>query len=96
MIVGENIFVMLMMEPFFRTFTKKRICDPHLETEVLITLACDSRAHVDALVAKAIEAGGSTPSGPEDLGFMYQHEFQDLDGHGWGLMFMDPAAAGHG
>eukprot|EP01035_Chromulina_nebulosa_P059971 gene59971-82045_t len=27
MIVSDNIFVMLLMEPFFKTFTDKEICD---------------------------------------------------------------------
>jgi predicted lactoylglutathione lyase len=27
MIVGQDIFVMLLIEKFFKTFTKKEICD---------------------------------------------------------------------
>ena len=32
----------------------------------------------------------------EDHGFMYSRSFFDLDGHGWQVMWMDPAAAEQG
>jgi predicted lactoylglutathione lyase len=40
---------------------------------------------VDDLVKRAVTAGGSTCEEAEDHGFMYQHSFLDLDGHGWNL-----------
>jgi len=92
MIVGDNIFVMLLVESFFKTFTKKALCDATRSTEVLVCLSCDSRAHVDALVSKAVAAGGTTPNASQDHGFMYQHGYQDLDGHLWELVYMEPAA----
>lgn len=92
MIVGENIFVMLLVESFFKTFTKKALCDATRSTEVLVCLSCDRRAQVDELVSKALAAGGTTPTEPQDHGFMYQHGFQDLDGHLWELVYMEPAA----
>ena len=92
MIVGENIFVMLLVEPFFRTFTKKALCDATKSTEVLVCLSCDSRAEVDALVRQAVAAGGTTPGPAQDHGFMYQHGYQDLDGHLWELVYMEPGA----
>ncbi len=91
MIVGENIFVMLLVESFFKTFTKKELCDATRSTEVLVCLSCESRAKVDDLVAKAIAAGGTTPNDSKDYGFMFQHGFQDLDGHLWELIYMEPA-----
>jgi len=93
MIVGENIFVMLLVKPFFQSFTPKELCDASKQTEVIVTLSRDSRAGVDSLVAKAVAAGASTPRPPQDHGFMYQHGFHDLDGHVWELVWMDPAAA---
>jgi predicted lactoylglutathione lyase len=60
-------------------------------TEVLICQSCESRAHVDALVAKALAAGGQAPMPAVDHGFMYGHGFEDLDGHMWEVMYMDPA-----
>jgi uncharacterized protein len=92
MIVGENIFVMLLVEEFFKTFAPKEICDTAKSAEVLVALSFDSRAEVDEIVAKAIAAGGSTYNEPKDHGFMYQHGFQDLDGHIWEIFFMDESA----
>ena len=94
MVVSEDHnYVMLLVEPFFSTFIKKSIADASKTTEVLVCLSCDSRAEVDALVEKAVAAGGKTPNAPQDHGFMYGHGFEDLDGHLWELVWMDPNAA---
>jgi uncharacterized protein len=93
MVISEDIFTMLLVEPFFQTFTKKPISDAKKSTEVLVCLSCDSREEVDALVKKALAAGGSAPNAPQDHGFMYAHGFEDLDGHVWELVWMDPNAA---
>ena len=90
--LGENLFAMLLAEPFFQTFTKKPLADARTSTEVLVCLSCESRAEVDGLVAKALAAGGKAPNPPQDHGFMYGHGFEDLDGHVWELMYMDPSA----
>ena len=95
MIVGENIFVMLLVESFFKTFTKKTVCDATKSTEVLMGLSVESRAKVDELVAKAVAAGGTPPTEPKDHGFMYQHGYQDLDGHLWELFYMEPSKSPH-
>ena len=92
MVVAEDIFVMLLVEPFFQTFTKKAISDANKSTEVLVCLSCESRAEVDDLVRKALSAGGKVPNAPQDHGFMYGHGFEDLDGHIWELVYMDMAA----
>jgi predicted lactoylglutathione lyase len=88
MIVDENIFVMLLTEPFFATFTNKPVADATMSTEVLVCLSRDSRQAVDSMVADAIAAGGTAPKSPQDHGFMYQHGFQDLDGHVWELVYL--------
>ena len=93
LVVGENIFAMLLVEEFFRTFTHKPLVDANAATEVIVCLSCESRAEVDELVAKAKAAGGTIPGEPKDYGFMYGHGFQDIDGHLWGLVYMDPNAA---
>ena len=95
MIVGENIFVMLLVERFFRGFTSKPLADAHAATEVLTCLSCDSREEVDSLVARALAAGGRAPNPKQDHGFMCGHGFEDLDGHVWELAWMDPGAAAH-
>jgi uncharacterized protein len=93
MVISENIYAMLLVEPFFQTFTKKPVADATRSTEVLVALSCESRAEVDDLVRKALAAGGTAPNPPQDHGFMYAHGFTDLDGHVWELVYMDPNAA---
>ena len=92
MIIEENIFAMLSVEKFFKTFTKKEIVDASISTEVFISLSVDSKEEVDDLVNKALAAGGKTPNEPHDLGFMYSWDFEDLDGHAWDIFYMDPSA----
>jgi len=92
MIVGENIFAMLLAEPFFQGFTNKPIANARETTEVLTCLSCESREEVDALVSKALAAGGRAPNPKQDHGFMYGHGFEDLDGHVWELSYMDMGA----
>lgn len=96
MIVGENIFVMLLVERFFKTFTRKELCDAASSTEVIVCLSAESRAKVDELVGAAVAAGGTTPMARKNYGVMYQHGFQDLDGHLWELIHMEPNAAKQG
>ncbi|MBL8396028.1 MAG: VOC family protein [Candidatus Accumulibacter sp.] len=95
MIVADNIFVMLLTEPRFQGFTPKAICDATLSTEVLLCLSAESRERVDEIIRQAVAAGGSIYSEPQDHGFMYGHGFQDLDGHIWEIVFMDPGTQEH-
>lgn len=88
MIVSEQGFVMLLVEPFFRGFTNKSLCDTRTANEALLALSCDSRAEVDDLVARALAAGGSAAMPPMDHGFMYGHSFYDPDGHHWEVFCM--------
>lgn len=96
MIVADDIFVMLLVEKFFQSFTDKPVCDAKKSTEVMLALSCANRAEVDELVRKALAAGGTTPRPPQDLGFMYSQAFEDPDGHIWEPFYMeadaDPAA----
>ena len=88
MIVGDNIFAMLLTRERFQTFTPKPVADANRSTEVLVCLALDSREAVDTMVRQAVAAGGCTYKDPEDHGFMYGHGFQDLDGHIWELVHL--------
>ena len=92
MIVSDDIFVMLLTHAKFKSFTPKDICDAKKCTEVLVCLSCESRAQVDDMVRKAVAAGGSVYSAPQDHGFMYTHGYSDLDGHIWELVFMEPSS----
>ena len=90
MIINEDASVMLLTEPFFRTFTRREVCGQNA-TEALIALSCESRAAVDDMVQKALAAGGSAAMPAQDHGFMYGHSFYDLDGHHWEVVWMDPS-----
>ncbi len=89
MVISDTIYAMLLTEPFFKTFTKKEICDAEKSTEVLIALDASSRDDVTKTVAKAKALGATIYSEPQDHGWMYQHSFADLDGHQWELAYMD-------
>jgi uncharacterized protein len=88
LVLGDNLYAMLLVRDFFKTFVDKPLADAKHSTEVLVCLSCDSRAQVDGLVAKAVAAGGKVLRAPQDHGFMYAHGFEDLDGHIWELVYM--------
>jgi uncharacterized protein len=92
MIVGEDIFVMLLVERFFKTFTKKEICDTSKNTEVIVALSVEGREKVDQMINKAIEAGGRESREPQDHGWMYGRSFEDINGHIWEIIYMDESA----
>ena len=91
MIVNDGTSVMLLVESYFATFTKKPLADAHAVTETLLALSLDSRAEVDDFVAKALAKGAVEYAEPKDLGFMYQRGIADLDGHQWEVFYMDEA-----
>lgn len=87
-VITEAIQVMLLVESFFQTFTAKELCDTTRCTEAILCLSLGSRAEVDDLMARALAAGATAPNPAQDLGFMYGHGFQDLDGHLWEVIHM--------
>ena len=89
MIISEDIFVMLLVEEFFKTFTKKEICNTSKNIEAIIALSAESRENVDEMINKAIEAGGTEPRKPQDHGWMYDCAFEDIDGHVWEIIYMN-------
>lgn len=92
MVVSEDIYVMLLTHSKFREFTTKEITDSTKNAEVILALSADNKEKVGELVDKAVKAGGKESSQAKDYGFMYQRSFQDLDGHLWEVLWMDPAA----
>ena len=96
MVVGEDIFVMLLVEKFFKTFTKKEICDTSKNTEVIVALSVEGREKVDKMINKAIEAGGRESREPQDHGWMYGRSFEDINGHLWEIIYMDENALKNG
>jgi predicted lactoylglutathione lyase len=76
----------------FKEFTPREVADATKATEVLVCLSVESRAAVDEIVRKAVDAGGTAFSRPLEYGFMYGRSFQDLDGHIWEFIWMDSSA----
>lgn len=89
MIIGENIFAMLLTDSFFSTFTNKQVADAKTTTQVINALSMNSREEVDEIIEKAIQAGGKQHIGPHDHGWMYGRYFEDPDGHEWECYYMD-------
>lgn len=97
MAINDSTYAMLLSRSRFSDFTEGvPVQDPHEGFGALYTVAAESREGVDALVAAAVAAGGTAHGAAQDHGFMYDHGFRDLDGHGWGVMWMDPKAAAEG
>jgi predicted lactoylglutathione lyase len=94
--LSDSIYLMLLVKPYFSTFTDREVVDPRRSAEVLNSLGVDSREEVDAFAAKAVAAGGAELGDPEDYGFMYSRDIEDPDGHAWQIMWMDPVAAENG
>ncbi|HMK59426.1 MAG TPA: VOC family protein [Nitrososphaeraceae archaeon] len=92
MIVGKDIFVMLLVEKFFKTFTKKEISDTTKNTEAIVALSAQSRGEVDQMMEKVLSAGGREARDPQDHGWMYGRSFEDINGHLWEIFYMDESA----
>ena len=94
MVFSDAITIMILSHEHFARFAHRPIADAHATAQVLITMTEESREAVDAIVAKAAAAGGKPdPSPVDDYGWMYGRSFEDLDGHGFGPMWMDEEAA---
>jgi len=96
MLVGEHAFVMLLTREKFAEYSKRPVADPATQALALFSFSAASREEVDEVGAAALAAGATEADGAEDLGFMYSRSFFDLDGHGWQVIWMDPAAAAAG
>jgi predicted lactoylglutathione lyase len=92
LVISEDIYSMLLVEPFFKSFSNQEIADTSKVNEAIICLSADSKEEVNTLVDKAVKAGAKEPKPVQDQGFMYSRGFSDLDGHMWEVMFMDMSA----
>lgn len=91
---SEAICVMLLTHERFRSFTTRQIPDATQSAQMLIALSQESRAEIDALVARAADTGGTADPNPvQDHGYMYARSLADPDGHIWEPVWMDMAAA---
>ena len=91
MVLTEEIYVMLLTQNKFKEFTKKEIANTKKTASVINSLSVDSNEEVNAMVEKALKAGGKEPNEAKDYGFMQQRSFEDPDGHLWEVLYMDLA-----
>jgi uncharacterized protein len=92
MVWSEAIHVMLLTHEKWGTFTTRPI-PPKTSSEVMLAISCENRDHVDDLNKSAAENGGTADVNPvQDLGFMYNRNLADPDGHVWEAMWMDMSA----
>ena len=97
MMWSDTIVVMLLKHEFWKTFTSKTIPNAKESAQVLLCLSQDGKDAVEAIVAKAVAAGGAAdPTPKQDLGFMYGRSFEDPDGHVWENVWMDMGALPEG
>ena len=89
MIVGDNLYVMLLEKSRFADFTPKKVAD-HDTVEAIFAFSCQSPEHVRELSQKAFANGARQVNEAEDHGFMFSWGFEDLDGHLWDLFWMNP------
>jgi uncharacterized protein len=92
MVISDDAYAMLHVEPVFKGFTQKDITDTSKSREVIVGLSAESKQQVDDLVDKAVGGGGQALGDPVDQGFMYMRAFRDLDGHQWSSIYMDMSA----
>ena len=88
MVIADGSFAMLVVESFFRQFTKKEIADASKTTEVVTALSADSRDEVDEMMSRALNAGGAEPIPVVNQGWMYCRTFEDPNGHIWEVFHM--------
>ncbi|TDD05028.1 glyoxalase/bleomycin resistance/extradiol dioxygenase family protein [Saccharopolyspora terrae] len=88
MVINDDSYAMLLVEPFFKSFITKDLADSTKVTEVITALTADSREEVDQLVAKAREAGSPRIGEVVEEGPMYSRSFEDPDGHTWEIFHM--------
>jgi predicted lactoylglutathione lyase len=90
-VISEEIYVMLLTHEKFNQFTDKKIVDSSKSAQMIIALSADSKEGVHEIVDAALKAGAVEPRPLTDYGFMIYRTFEDLDGHIWEVLFMDPA-----
>jgi len=96
-VLDDDKFLMVLHQDFFRTFLPdgKTVAGPASAVGALVSFDLPDRASVDAFIERAA-AAGATIGATQDLGFMYQRQFDDPDGNHFEPFWMDEDAAQHG
>lgn len=89
MVWSEQIFVMLQTLKMFESGNEKNLADPKKNTIATFTLPVESLDKVNEIVENGLKAGGIEPTPMIDEGFMQVRNIEDLDGHIWGIIYLD-------
>ena len=89
MIIGKDKYAMLTAKERYATMVPNPLADKGV-TEMLVSLGCESKEIVNKIAEAALAQGAKRISDPDDIGFMYSWNFEDLDGHIWDLFWMEP------
>lgn len=91
MIVDEGIIFMLLEKEKFQSFIPhKTVADTAKHCGAINAIQVASKDEVNAIIKKAVDAGGQEYKEAQDYGFMYGRSFEDLDGNCWEFFWMDP------
>lgn len=97
-VISEENYLMVLRREFYDTFlegTGKTSGDAKSSSLAMVAFSLDSREAVDEF-GKRARAAGAKIGKTTDLGFMYQIQFDDLDGNHFEPFYMDEAAAQSG
>lgn len=91
LVIGPNIYAMLLTHEKMKNFTRKEIADSTKVTEAIIALSVDNKDDVELTFNKALAAGAKEYRPKDDYGFMISRSFEDLDGHIWEILWIEPS-----
>jgi predicted lactoylglutathione lyase len=97
-VIDDSTYLMVLRRDFYQGFLDpvgKQVGDPATTSLALIAFDLPSRDAVDEFIGR-VEAAGGKVGGTQDLGFMYQRQFDDPDGNHFEPFWMDAGAAQSG
>jgi predicted lactoylglutathione lyase len=89
MVWSDHVYLMLQSYEMFQSGNTKPLADPKKNIIATFTLPVESIDQLNAMMEKAIQAGGTEPTPLLDEGFMQVRNIEDLDGHQWGIICLD-------
>jgi uncharacterized protein len=89
MVWSDQIYVMLQTVEMFKSGNRKNPADPKKNTIATFTLPVESLTQLNEIMENGLKAGGTELTPAIDEGFMQVRNLEDLDGHIWGILFLD-------
>ena len=89
MVWSEHIYVMLQTKYFFYSGNKTQVLNLNNNSSSTFTLPVGGTKEVNEIVERGLKAGGTEPNKPIDEGYMQIRTIVDLDGHTWGIIYLD-------